>query len=134
MFYKKIKDQQLNNSRTSWKGIRALISFLLINHLLFFRCFLELLIIHYHVVSSTFKLKLILAVIALATSASAFAPSAAFSRTSMAIHAEGDEAPELGAGGMADTRDPDAKVDEDSRKSISAAPSFEEYLKQRDSE
>jgi len=39
-----------------------------------------------------------------------------------------------GAGGMADTRDPDAKVDEDSRKSISAAPSFEEYLKQRDSE
>jgi len=40
-------------------------------------------------------MKLILAVIALATSASAFAPSAAFSRTSMAIHAEGDEAPEL---------------------------------------
>ena len=33
---------------------------------------------------------------------------------------------------MADTRDPDAKDDpDDPRKSISAAPSFEEYLKQR---
>ena len=32
---------------------------------------------------------------------------------------------------MADTRDPDAKDDADPRKSISAAPSFEEYLKQR---
>ena len=37
----------------------------------------------------------------------------------------------IGAGGMADTRNPDAKEDEDPRKSISAAPSFEEYLKQR---
>lgn len=35
---------------------------------------------------------------------------------------------------MADTRNPDAKDDEDPRKSISAAPSFEEYLKQRASE
>ena len=40
--------------------------------------------------------------------------------------------PTLGAGGMADTRDPDAFVHEDPRKSISAAPSFEEYLKMRD--
>ena len=32
---------------------------------------------------------------------------------------------------MADTRNPDAFNDEDPRKSISAAPSFEEYLKQR---
>ena len=40
--------------------------------------------------------------------------------------------PVLGAGGMADTRDPDAHDDEDPRKSISAAPSFEEYLKMRD--
>lgn len=39
---------------------------------------------------------------------------------------------EIGAGGMADTRNPDAKADEDPRKSISAAPSFEEYLKQRE--
>jgi len=38
----------------------------------------------------------------------------------------------LGAGGMADTRDPDAFQDDDPRKSISAAPSFEEYLKMRD--
>lgn len=38
----------------------------------------------------------------------------------------------IGAGGMADTRDPASYVDEDPRKSISAAPSFEEYLKQRD--
>ena len=39
--------------------------------------------------------------------------------------------PVIGKGGMADTRDPDAYVDEDPRKSISEAPSFEEYLKQR---
>merc|ERR1719445_485686 len=38
----------------------------------------------------------------------------------------------LGAGGMADTRDPDAFADADPRKSISAAPSFEEYLKMRE--
>ena len=37
----------------------------------------------------------------------------------------------LGAGGMADTRDPDVYVDKDPRKSISAAPSFEEYMKAR---
>ena len=37
-----------------------------------------------------------------------------------------------GAGGMADTRDPDAFEDKDDpRKSISDAPSFEEYMKQR---
>eukprot|EP00980_Cylindrotheca_fusiformis_P029880 scaffold24005_cov196-Cylindrotheca_fusiformis.AAC.3 len=40
--------------------------------------------------------------------------------------------PTLGAGGMADTRNPDAVEHEDPRKSISAAPSFEEYLKMRD--
>ena len=33
---------------------------------------------------------------------------------------------------MADTRIVDTKDDEDPRKSISAAPSFEEYLKQRE--
>ena len=32
---------------------------------------------------------------------------------------------------MADTRDPDALVHEDPRKSIAQAPSFEEYMKQR---
>ena len=36
-----------------------------------------------------------------------------------------------GAGGMFDTRDPEPFQDEDPRKSISEAPSFEEYLKQR---
>ncbi len=40
----------------------------------------------------------------------------------------------IGSGGMADTRNPDAFTDEDPRKSISAAPSFEEYLKQRANE
>ena len=40
----------------------------------------------------------------------------------------------IGSGGMADTRNPDAMAHEDPRKSISAAPSFEEYLKQRASE
>jgi len=44
-----------------------------------------------------------------------------------------EEEPTLGSGGMADTRDPETKEDEDPRKSISAAPSFEEYMKQRDS-
>jgi len=37
----------------------------------------------------------------------------------------------VGAGGMADTRDPNALVHEDARKSIGVAPSFEEYMKQR---
>ncbi|CAJ1964536.1 unnamed protein product [Cylindrotheca closterium] len=37
----------------------------------------------------------------------------------------------LGAGGMADTRDPEAFADEDPRKSISSAPTFEEYMKLR---
>jgi len=32
---------------------------------------------------------------------------------------------------MFDTRDPEPFQDEDPRKSISAAPSFEEYMKQR---
>jgi len=40
--------------------------------------------------------------------------------------------PTLGSGGMFDTRDPNAFEDEDPRKSISAAPSFEEYMKIRD--
>ncbi|CAM9546259.1 unnamed protein product [Heterosigma akashiwo] len=38
----------------------------------------------------------------------------------------------IGAGGMADTRDPEPKEDlDDPRKSIKAAPSFEEYMKQK---
>lgn len=41
-------------------------------------------------------------------------------------------APAMGAGGMFDTRNPNPIQHEDPRKSISAAPSFEEYLRMRD--
>ena len=61
---------------------------------------------------------------ALAASAAAFTPAAQFGRTS-ALNQH------IGSGGMADTRCPDTVDNEDPRKSISAAPSFEEYLKQR---
>ena len=44
-----------------------------------------------------------------------------------------DKKGELGAGGMADTRDPEEMDHEDPRKSISAAPTFEEYVKMRQS-
>eukprot|EP01082_Thalassiosira_pseudonana_P013245 g11649.t1 g11649 contig6:293360-294244(+) len=64
---------------------------------------------------------------ALLASSSAFAPSGQLSRTTLALNNE----PEIGAGGMADTRNPGSYNDEDPRKSISSAPSFEEYLKQR---
>jgi uncharacterized surface protein with fasciclin (FAS1) repeats len=61
---------------------------------------------------------------ALVGSAAAFAPQASVNtRTALNQH--------IGSGGMADTRNPDAMAHEDPRKSISAAPSFEEYLKQR---
>ena len=59
--------------------------------------------------------------------ANAFTPTATFSRGSVVVNSE----PTLGAGGMADTRDPEEYQDEDPRKSISAAPSFEEYMKSR---
>jgi hypothetical protein len=62
----------------------------------------------------------------LIVSASAFSPIAPAS-TSTALF----NGPHLGAGGMADTRDPDALIHEDPRKSIAEAPSFEEYLKMR---
>ncbi|KAL7464903.1 hypothetical protein ACHAXS_005227 [Conticribra weissflogii] len=66
---------------------------------------------------------------ALVASANAFAPSAGVVRSTAIFNG-----PEIGAGGMADTRNPETYVDEDPRKSISAAPSFEEYLKQRQAE
>ena len=45
---------------------------------------------------------------------------------------QADPNAEKGKGGMADTRDPEPfKNEDDPRKSISVAPSFEEYLKQR---
>ncbi|CAB9512631.1 Fasciclin [Seminavis robusta] len=68
------------------------------------------------------------AVSALVASVSAFAPQTN-SRVSTALF----NGPTLGAGGMADTRDPESFEHEDPRKSISEAPSFEEYLKMRDS-
>jgi len=59
----------------------------------------------------------------------AYAPPAAAAYTPPAPAPTGG--PHLGSGGMADTRDPDAFQHEDARKSISVAPSFEEYMKQR---
>eukprot|EP00536_Pseudo-nitzschia_multiseries_P014139 jgi/Psemu1/37691/gm1.37691_g len=71
-------------------------------------------------------MKFAVAFVALALSGvSAFAPAPA-GRASTAVFNE--------AGGMADTRDPEPFEDEDPRKSIKAAPSFEEYLKAREAE
>ena len=64
---------------------------------------------------------------ALFGSAAAFTPASPV-RTNTAISQH------IGSGGMADTREVETKDDEDPRKSISAAPSFEEYLKQREAE
>jgi len=63
---------------------------------------------------------------ALVGGASAFSPAMKGSVSTALFNG-----PVLGSGGMADTRDPDALDHEDARKSISAAPSFEEYLKMR---
>lgn len=65
---------------------------------------------------------------ALVAGASAFAPAPAAFTRGVAVHSE---PPKKGAGGMFDTRDPEPSKDEDPRKSIAEAPSFEEYLKQR---
>jgi hypothetical protein len=72
---------------------------------------------------------IVLAALVAGSSAFTVAP-AAFTRGSAVYN----EDPKKGAGGMFDTRDPDAKKDEDPRKSIGEAPSFEEYLKQREAE
>lgn len=45
-----------------------------------------------------------------------------------------EEEKHIGTGGMADTRDPEPTDDPDPRKSISAAPTFEEYMKQKKAE
>ena len=66
------------------------------------------------------------ALAALAGGATAFSPQLSAPRASTQL------CNEIGAGGMADTRNPDAFEHEDPRKSISAAPSFEEYLKMRE--
>eukprot|EP00577_Skeletonema_sp_RCC1716_P031652 CAMPEP_0113399792 /NCGR_PEP_ID=MMETSP0013_2-20120614/15745_1 /TAXON_ID=2843 ORGANISM="Skeletonema costatum, Strain 1716" /NCGR_SAMPLE_ID=MMETSP0013_2 /ASSEMBLY_ACC=CAM_ASM_000158 /LENGTH=88 /DNA_ID=CAMNT_0000284751 /DNA_START=279 /DNA_END=545 /DNA_ORIENTATION=- /assembly_acc=CAM_ASM_000158 len=76
------------------------------------------------ILSSQYKLAVIAALVA---SASAFAPSTQITRsTAIGQH--------IGSGGMADTRNPETHEDEDPRKSSSAAPSFEEYLKERAAE
>jgi len=72
--------------------------------------------------------------ISMVVGASAFAPQPAFKRCSTVVYNDGKGHPEKGAGGMFDTRNPEPKVDADPRKSISAAPSFAEYLKQRQAE
>jgi hypothetical protein len=66
----------------------------------------------------------VIAVLALAASASAFAPQATFTRQSTAVF----NGPKIGAGGMADTRDPEALKHDDPRKSIAEAPSFADYM------
>ena len=72
------------------------------------------------------RLAIATAVLLLAGGANAFSPQLLSGRASTQLFNG------LGAGGMADTRDPEAFEHEDPRKSISAAPSFEEYLKQRE--
>ncbi|CAM9269964.1 unnamed protein product [Ectocarpus fasciculatus] len=68
-----------------------------------------------------------------AAAAPAYAPPAAaapaYSPPAAAPKADGEK--HIGTGGMADTRDPDALDHADPRKSISAAPSFAEYLKSK---
>jgi len=61
----------------------------------------------------------------------AAAPAPAAYTPSYAAPAPAPAAPAKGAGGMFDTRDPEPFQHEDPRKSIGAAPSFEEYMKQR---
>ncbi len=71
-------------------------------------------------------MKVAFAFAAIVSGAAAFSAKPAF-RASTALN----NGPVKGAGGMHDTRDPAPFVHEDPRKSISAAPSFEEYMKQR---
>eukprot|EP00629_Pelagomonadales_sp_RCC1024_P007303 CAMPEP_0119269656 /NCGR_PEP_ID=MMETSP1329-20130426/6975_1 /TAXON_ID=114041 /ORGANISM="Genus nov. species nov., Strain RCC1024" /LENGTH=76 /DNA_ID=CAMNT_0007269657 /DNA_START=144 /DNA_END=374 /DNA_ORIENTATION=- len=67
--------------------------------------------------------------LALAAGVSAFQAPA---KAPAALTVVRGDKPELGKGGMADTRDPEPFVNEsDKRQSISQAPSFEEYLKSR---
>ena len=79
-----------------------------------------------YLLRSTMKIQC-LALAVVAGGAAAFGPQLSGHRASMQLYNA-----EVGAGGMADTRNPDAFEHEDPRKSISAAPSFEEYLKMRD--
>merc|ERR1719162_2887462 len=80
------------------------------------------------IIMQIFNAVAIIAVLAGSTSAFSSVQQKSSSRAFTALF----NGPTLGSGGMADTRDPDAMAHEDARKSISAAPSFEEYLKMRD--
>ncbi|CAM9740385.1 unnamed protein product [Pylaiella littoralis] len=80
----------------------------------------------------------------LVAAATAFVPTASVGRVGstasrtrsnvVLLRAKEDGEKHVGTGGMADTRDPEPRDDPDPRKSISAAPSFEEYLKQKQAE
>ena len=81
------------------------------------------------------KLSVVLALFTtLFASVSGFAPLPRVWGSKLIVGSGGEGEPKLGSGGMADTRDPEEMTHEDPRKSISAAPSFEEYLKQREAE
>ncbi|KAG5175972.1 hypothetical protein JKP88DRAFT_228218 [Tribonema minus] len=75
-------------------------------------------------------MKFLLALALVLSVASAFVPATTPAR-SMALSAEEKH---RGVGGMADTRDPEPVDHEDPRKSISKAPTFEEYMKQKQAE
>ncbi|CAM9517977.1 unnamed protein product [Sphacelaria rigidula] len=89
-------------------------------------------------------MKFILALfVAFVSMAAAFVPAissrgaimAQQTRSSTPLRMSGDgEEKHIGTGGMADTRDPEPTDDPDPRKSISAAPTFEEYMKQKKAE
>mmetsp|Transcript_7144 Transcript_7144/g.10006 ORF Transcript_7144/g.10006 Transcript_7144/m.10006 type:complete len:81 (-) Transcript_7144:69-311(-) len=64
---------------------------------------------------------------------SAFVPASQPLQRSKALRSDQGNK-HVGTGGMNDTRDPDPVDDEDPRKSISAAPTFEEYLKLKQQE
>ena len=81
----------------------------------------------------TIKMQFAKVLVALAAGAAAFTAPAASKVSKVVVRGENpNEDGKLGAGGMADTRDPEPFVNEtDKRQSISQAPSFEEYLKSR---
>ena len=83
--------------------------------------------------SKTIKMQFAKVLVALAAGAAAFTAPTASKVSKVVVRGENpNEDGKLGAGGMADTRDPTPFVNEsDKRQSISQAPSFEEYLKSR---
>ena len=83
--------------------------------------------------SKTIKMQFAKVLVALAAGAAAFTAPTASKVSKVVVRGENpNEDGKLGAGGMADTRDPEPFVNEtDKRQSISQAPSFEEYLKSR---